>query len=412
VRRPKASVPFVLVCVFIDVLGFGLIIPVLPTLIGQFTDSREMQAHWYGILAASYGLTQFLSAPMLGALSDRFGRRPVLLLSILGLGCDFLLVAFAPSLMVILIARLIGGATASSFSVSAAYVADVTPPETRSKNMGLIGAAFGLGFIVGPAMGGLLGNANPRLPYFVAAGLSFLNFCYGAIVLPESLPRAMRSPFSWARANPFSAIINIARIRAVGPLVAVITLVNLASFILRSTWVLYTSFRFGWTPRDNGIALSAVGICAVVVQGGLMGPILKKLGEVRSVLIGTASGAVAYFLFGMVRHGWMLYPIVFADFMSNVTNPALQGLISRNVDAKEQGVTMGAINGIASVMLVIAPLIGTIAIGAVASLPSDNFWVGSSFYLSGLLQFGALMVAWRFFSRRRSSAAISSSSHA
>lgn len=411
-NRPKAAVPFVLVCVFIDVLGFGLIIPVLPTIIGQFTTSREMQAHWYGVLSASYGLMQFVSAPLLGALSDRFGRRPVLLLSILGLGCDFLLVAFAPSLTVLLIARLVGGATASSFSVSAAYVADVTPPESRSKNLGLIGAAFGLGFVFGPALGGLLGNADPRLPYFVAAGLSFVNFCYGALVLPESLPKERRAPFKFARANPFSAVANVMRLRSVGALVVVITLINLASFVLRSTWVLYTSFRFGWTPRDNGIALFAVGVCAAVVQGGLMGPILKKLGEVRTVLFGAASGTVAYFLYGLVLHGWMLYPIIFMDFMSNVTAPALQGIISRNVDANAQGITMGALNGISSVMLVIAPLLGAAAFGAVVTLPPDDLLVGSSFYLSGMLQFVALVLAWRYFSSRRLRVAAPASSHA
>jgi DHA1 family tetracycline resistance protein-like MFS transporter len=355
---------------------------------------------------------QFCSAPLLGALSDRFGRRPVLLISTFGLACDFLLVALAPSLWIILIARLLGGITASSFSVSSAYIADVTSPETRSKSLGLIGAAFGLGFIVGPALGGVLGNSNPRLPYFVAAGLATINFCYGVLILPESLPRESRSPFRLARANPFSAIANIVRVHSVGTLVLVITLINLAAFVLRSTWVLYTTFRFGWTPRDNGLALLAVGACAALVQGFLMGPILKKVGERRSVLLGTLSGGLAYFAYGLVTHGWMLYPIIFLDFMSNVAAPALQGIISKAVGAKEQGVTLGAVNGLASVMLVIAPLIGATAIGAVATLPVNDFRVGGSFYLSGLLEFCALIFLWRFFSRRPLLAVTPSSSHA
>lgn len=397
----QAAIPFILVTVFLDVLGIGLIIPVLPAFIAQFTTSREAQAHWYGVLAASYGLMQFFAAPALGALSDRFGRRPVLLLSMMGLGVNYLLAALAPSIWFLLVARLIGGLTGASFSVAGAYVADITEGSRRGKSFGIIGAAFGMGFIFGPVVGGVLGNVDLRLPYLVAAGLSAINTFYGFFILPESLPKDRRVPFAWARSNPFTAIFALVKLRAAGSLIFVIGLTALSQFILQTTFVLFTTFRFNWQPRDNGFALFVVGVVAAVVQGGLLGFFLKHLGERRVVLLGLSSGVIAYFLYGSVLHGWMIYVIIAGNFLSFATAPALQGIISRAVGDMAQGITMGSINSLNSVMLVIAPLIGAAMLAQGAHWAPDDWRVGAVFYLASFLQAIALVLAWRHFAAIR-----------
>jgi DHA1 family tetracycline resistance protein-like MFS transporter len=258
--------PFIFVVVFIDVLGIGIALPVLPMLVGEFTLSRELQSYWYGALVVVYGVMQFFCAPLLGALSDRFGRRPVLLWSLLGLGAHFLLLALSSSLLLMLLARIVGGMAGASFPVANAYASDVTPPERRAASFGLVGAAFGLGFIFGPMIGGLLGGVDLRLPFFAAAGLSLLNAAYGYLVVPESLPRERRTAFSLVRANPFTALVALARHREIGNLVVVFALVVLAQLMLQTTWVLYTHFRFDWGPRENGFALFCVGLVATVVR--------------------------------------------------------------------------------------------------------------------------------------------------
>ncbi len=405
----KPALAFILVTVFLDVLGFGLVIPVLPSLIAQFTSVRETQAEWYGVLGAAYGLMQFFAAPTLGALSDRFGRRPVLLLSMAGLGADFLVLAFAPSLLVMLIARLIGGLTGASFTVASAYVADISTPERRASGFGLIGAAFGLGFIFGPVIGGLLGNLDVRWPFFAAAALAGLNVLNGLFVLPESLPAPRRSPLAWEKANPFAAIANLARLRGAGVLVMVVALSGLAQFILRTSWVLFTTFRFEWTPRDNGLALFAVGIVAVVVQGGLLGRILKRYGEVRTVVLGLAVGAAAYLCYGLAPVGWMFCIVIVASFMSYASGPALQAIVSKAVDADAQGAALGALNALSSVMGVVAPVIGGFLLAEVADLPKSDWRIGSVFYLCAALQAAALGCAlWHF--RERSAPAVAARS--
>ena len=396
----RAAVPFILVCVLLDVLGFGLVIPVLPSLVGEFSATRDSQAYWYGLMSVIYGVMQFACAPLLGALSDRYGRRPVMLFAITGLGLDFLLMALSPSLGWLLLARIIGGGTAANFSVANAYIADITPPETRGKAMGLIGAAFGIGFIVGPAIGGLLGASDIRLPFYVAASLSLINAVYGWFVLPESLPADRRTPFSLAKANPFSALQGLVQLRSVGGLVWVFALSMLAQFILHSTWVLYTTFRFGWTPRDNGLSLFAVGVVTAVVQGGLLGILLKRFGERWIVVVGLASGAGAFVLYGLATEGWMMYAIIVANVIGFAVGPAMQALVSNSVDERSQGITMGSLNSVASIMLVIAPLIGAPLLAAASHLPSDDWRIGAPFYASALLQFASLAVAVVHFRRR------------
>src|ERR1700694_1385289 len=279
VRGRRAAMPFILVVVFIDVLGIGIALPVLPMLVGEYTASRELQAYWYGALVVTYGVMQFFCAPLLGALSDRFGRRPLLLWSLLGLGLHFLLLAIAPSLPLMLFARVVGGASGASFSVANAYASDVSTTEQRAKSFGMVGAAFGLGFIFGPVIGGLLGSVNLHLPFYAAAGLSLVNAAYGFFILPESLPSDRRSPFSLARANAFFALLTLARHREIGNLVIVFALVVLAQLMLQTTWVLFTHFRFGWGTRENGFALFCVGFVVAGVQGGLLVTLLPGLGQ-------------------------------------------------------------------------------------------------------------------------------------
>jgi DHA1 family tetracycline resistance protein-like MFS transporter len=389
--------PFILVVVFIDVLGIGIALPVLPMLVGEYTASRELQAYWYGALVVVYGVMQFFCAPLLGALSDRFGRRPLLLWSLLGLGLHFLLLALAPSLALMFVARVVGGAAGASFSVANAYASDVSTTEQRAKSFGLVGAAFGLGFIFGPVIGGLLGSVNLHLPFYAAAGLSLVNAAYGLLILPESLPSDRRSPFSLASANPFSALLTLARHREIGNLVIVFALVVLAQLMLQTTWVLFTHFRFGWGTRENGFALFCVGLVAAVVQGALLGTLLRRFGKVRLALAGLATGTVAYVLYGLAQQGWMMYAIIVANFLSFAAGPALQAVVSNAVDPREQGVTMGALSSINSIMFVVAPLIGTPLLAGVSQLPPEDWRVGITFFVSALLQGVAFWLARRHF---------------
>jgi MFS transporter, DHA1 family, tetracycline resistance protein len=393
--------PFIFVVVFIDVLGLGIALPVLPLLVGEFTSSRELQSYWYGALVITYGVMQFFCAPLLGAMSDRFGRRPLMLWSLLGLGAHFLLLALAPSLPWMFAARVLGGTAGASFTVANAYASDVSSAERRAAAFGLVGAAFGLGFIFGPMVGGLLGSMDLRLPFYAAAGLSLLNAAYGYFMVPESLPRERRAAFSLARANPLAALSRLLRHREVGTLVVVFALVVLAQLILQVTWVLYTNFRFGWGTRDNGFALFCVGMVATVVQGVLLNKLLVRFGEVKLALSGLAVGTIAYLLYGLAQHGWMMYAIIVGNFLSFAAGPALQAVVSNAVGASEQGITMGALNSINSIMFVVAPAIGTPLLAQVARLPPSDWRVGTTFFLSALLQAVALVLARRHFAYQR-----------
>ena len=393
--------PFIFVVVFIDVLGIGIALPVLPLLVGEFTASRELQSYWYGALVVAYGVMQFFCAPLLGALSDRFGRRPLLLWSLLGLGAHFLLLALAPSLAWMLAARLVGGTAGASFAVANAYTSDVTPPERRTQGFGVLGAAFGLGFIFGPMIGGLLGGIDLRLPFYAAAGLSLLNATYGYFIVPESLPRERRTRFSLARGNPFAALLALARHREIGSLVVVFALAVLAQLILQFTWVLFTHFRFDWGPRQNGFSLFLVGLVATVVQGALLRRLLARFGEVRLALTALGVGTVAFLLYGLAQHGWMMYAIIVGNFISFAAGPALQGVVSNAVGPGEQGVTMGALNSIQSIMFVVAPAVGTPLLAMVSHLPPSDWRVGTTFFVSAILQGAALVLARRHFAYRR-----------
>lgn len=401
----KAAKPvglnFILICVFIDMLGIGLAIPVLPILVGEFVEGRDLQAYWYGILVTVFGLLQFLCMPVLGAMSDRVGRRPVLLYSMVGMFFNFLATAWAPTLLALFIGRVIGGMSSASMSVASAYASDVSTPENRAKSFGLIGAAFGMGFICGPMLGGLLGSINLHLPFYVAAGLCAANFIFGYFFVPESLPVEKRAPFSLARANPFSSLLRLAARKDIRGLVAVFALVTFAQVMLQTTWVLYTNFRFDWSPRDNGIALFCVGLTSAVVQAGLLGWLMKRFGEVKLSLLGLLSGAIVYVLYGLATQGWMMYVFILCNLLAFAAGPALQAIISKATDPHEQGALMGSLQSVGSLAIVIVPVFGTGILAKVSHLPANDWRIGSTFFLSAIMQAVALFIAWRYFSTHR-----------
>lgn len=390
---------FVLVSVFIDVLGIGLIIPVMPVLVGQFVPGREEQALWYGVMAAVFGLLQFLFMPMLGAISDRVGRRPVLLYSMGGMCLNFLVTGWAPSLGWLFLGRVIGGVSAASMSVASSYASDVSTPEDRAKSFGKIGAAFGLGFICGPVLGGLLGEISLTLPFRVAAALAALNLVYGALCVPESLAPGARRPLDWKRVNPFAALGRLLRREDIRGLVAVFALTTFAQMMTQGTWVLYTTFRFGWTPRDNGLALFCVGLATVVVQARLLARLLRRFGEARLAVLGLASGALTFVLYGLASQGWMMYVFISCNLLAFAAGPALQGIISRRTPASEQGELMGSLQSINSIGVVVMPLVGSAILGAVSHLPPGDLRIGSSFFLSAAMQALAVVAALRYFRR-------------
>jgi len=396
-----AAMPFIMLTVLIDMISIGLIIPVLPVLVGKFTGSQADQAFWYGAVAFAFGIANFFGSPILGALSDRYGRRPVLLLGFCGLALNFFATAFSTALWMLIVVRLIGGAMQANAAVCNAYVADITPPEQRAKRFGMIGAMFGVGFIVGPVMGGLLGAVNLRLPFIVAGSLALINLMYGYFVLPESLPLERRRAFGWGAANPLTSLRALARLKAVGPLVAVIACNGLAQFMLFTTWVLYTTFKFGWGPLENGQSLAAVGIMSVIVQGVLLGPLLKRFSPQRLAVIGLVSSTAAYLLWGAASQSWMMYAVIFANVFGATVNASIQSIISGAVDSHSQGQTLGAVSSLNSLMAVIAPIIGAPLLGVVSHLPKGDWRIGAPFYFCAALQLAALVLAFLHFRRQR-----------
>lgn len=400
-QRRAAAMPFIMLTVLIDMISIGLIIPVLPVLVGKFTGSQADQAFWYGAVAFAFGLANFFGSPILGALSDKYGRRPVLLLGFCGLALNFFATAFSTALWMLIVVRLIGGAMQSNAAVCNAYVADITAPEQRAKRFGMLGAMFGVGFIVGPVMGGLLGAVNLRLPFIVAGSLALINLMYGYFVLPESLPLERRRAFSWKAANPLASLRALSRLKSIGPLIAVIACSGLAQFMLFTTWVLYTTFKFGWGPQQNGQSLAAVGIMSVLVQGVLLGPLLKRFSPQRLAVIGLVSSTAAYLLWGVANQGWMMYAIIFANIFGSTVNASIQSIISGAVDSHNQGQALGAVSSLNSLMAVIAPIIGAPLLGMVSHLPAGDWRIGAPFYFCALLQFAALILAFLHFRRQR-----------
>jgi len=400
----RAAMPFILVTVLIDMVSIGLIVPVLPPLVGTFTGSQADQAFWFAAVAFAFGIANFFGSPILGALSDRFGRRPVLLLGFCGLALNFFATALAPALWVLIAVRLVGGAMQSNIAVANAYVADITPPEERARRFGLVGSMFGIGFILGPVMGGLLGSIDLQLPFFVAGTLALLNLLYGYFVLPESLPKDKRRPFEWKRANPVAALKGLAALKGVGPLVAVIALASLAQFILHTTWVLYTTFKFGWGPLDNGWSLFAVGVMSALVQGVLLKHLLTRFSPPRLAVMGLISSMLAFSAWGAATSGWMMYAVIFANVLGFAAASTMQSIVSNAADARTQGQTMGAVASLNSLTAVIAPMIGAPMLGLVSHLPPGDWRLGMPYFFCAALLGLATLLAIRHFTRHRMTA--------
>ncbi len=392
----QAAFAFIFATVLLDMLSLGVIIPVLPKLVVDFMGGdTEAAAKVFGVFGTAWALMQFVFSPVQGALSDRFGRRAVILVSNLGIGLDYILMALAPSIRWLFVGRVISGITAASISTAYAYVADVTPPDKRAARFGLLGAAFGAGFVFGPALGGLAGSISPRLPFWIAAGLSLANAAYGLFVLPESLPRANRAAFAWRRANPLGALALLRSHAELFGLAGVNFLDNLAHAVLPSVSVLYMSYRYGWNERDVGLTLAGVGVASVIVQGAIVGPVTARLGERASLLLGLAFGIAGFAVFAMAQTGaifWIGIPLL---AMWGLASPALQALMSRLVGATEQGRLQGANASIAGIANLVGPGLFTqtfaFAIGAGRSWNMP----GAAFLLSALLLVAAAIAGWR-----------------
>lgn len=393
-RRPALG--FIFITLVIDVLGIGLIIPVAPRLVQALQGGdEEAAAGVYGWLAATYGLMQFLFAPVLGVLSDRFGRRPVILTSLLGSGIDFFAQALAPNITILFITRAINGISGANITAASAYVADVTPPERRAAGFGMIGAAFGVGFVLGPLLGGWLGGYDIRLPFYAAGVLTVANWIYGVFVLPESLPRERRRALDWRRVNPLSVFAGLGRHAVVAWLALCIFLFNVAQFGLHATWVLYTAHRYHWSPRDVGLSLALVGIGAAVVQGGVARSAVPRFGERATLLFGLAVATLAYVGYGLATHGWMIYVIIALASVGSVLGPATQSLITKTVGPHEQGETQGAITGLQSAAAVIGPIAGGSTLQYFISDRAPLYLPGAPFFLSAALSaLGLLAAIW------------------
>ena len=398
--------PFIMLTALIDMIAIGLIIPVLPALVGELTHSQADQAFWFGVTTFAFSIANFVSAPMLGALSDAYGRRPVLLIGFSGLAISFLSTALVSSMPVLIVIRLVGGAMQANLTVANAYVADITPPEQRAGRFGLLGAMFGIGFILGPVLGGLLGAINLRLPFLVAGSLALLNLAYGFFVLPESLPVERRHAFSWRTANTFSALRRLSELKGVGRLATVLALCALAQFVMYTSWVLYTTFKFGWGPLQNGYSMAAVGVTGALVQGVLLSRLLARFSAWRLAVLGLASSTLAYTLFGLASQGWMMFAVILANLLGATVAPVFQSIISRSADEKSQGKTMGAVSGINSLMAVVAPLFSAPLMTAVSHLPRGDWRIGAAFYFCALLQACGLLLTFLHAraARRKSSA--------
>ncbi|GLQ86573.1 TCR/Tet family MFS transporter [Dyella flagellata] len=393
--RHTAAFAFIFVTVMVDMLAFGIIIPVLPHLIVQLSGGSLAQAAvWVGAISTTFMLMQFIFSPVQGTLSDRFGRRTVILISSFGLGVDFIVIALAPTVWLLFVGRVVSGICAASFSTANAYIADIVPKEKRAASYGALGAAFAIGFITGPALGGLLGHISIRLPFWVAAALSLINFCYGYFVLPESLPLERRSKrFDWRHANPFGALVLLRRYPQVFALATVYFMITLAQFSLNSTYVLYADYRYGWGPEAVGGTLALVGLCTGVVQAGLVRRLMPKLGERRMIMLGIPLAVAGYLVFGFAPVGWMFLLGIPLLALGGLAGPPSQALMTHQVDPHEQGRLQGALTSLASLAGIFGPALFANLFGLFISDHAPMHLPGIAFVLAALLLAIATVIA-------------------
>ena len=385
---------FIFATLLIDIIGLGIIIPVMPQLIGELTGGTNSDASRYGgWLYLAYAAMQFLCAPIVGGLSDRYGRRPVLLASLFGFGVDYTFLAFAPTIGWLFVGRLVAGMMGASFTTAGAYIADVSPPEKRAQNFGIIGAAFGLGFIIGPMLGGALAVFGSRMPFIVAAGLSLANWLYGFFILPESLKPENRRKFEWSRANPVSSLLRLKRYPVILGLVASLVLVYISSHAVQSNWSFYVIEKFKWSPGMIGISLAVVGLVFAVVQGGLIRIIIPKLGQARSVYVGLGFNALGFVLFALATESWMMFAFTVVYCMGGIAGPALQGIISTQVPANEQGELQGALTSLMSATACIGPVLMSNTFAYFTNSHTPIYLPGAPMLLGAVLTITATLMA-------------------
>lgn len=387
---------FIFVTLLIDVIGFGIIIPVMPKLIEHLTGEGLSEASKYaGWLTFAYAITQFVCSPIVGGLSDKYGRRPVLLAALLGFGLDYIFLAIAPNIELLFLGRIIAGATGASITTATAYIADISTPEKRAQNFGLVGAAFGLGFIIGPGLGGLCAHWGPRVPFIVAAVLTLLNFLYGYFILPESLLPENRREFNWKRANPVGSLMHLAKYPVISGLVISLVLVYIAGHAVQSTWSFFTMLLFNWNETMVGASLMFVGLLIALVQGGLIRVIIPKIGQKNAVISGLMLYFISFLLFAFATHGWMMFAILVPYCLGGICGPALQGMMSSQVPANEQGELQGALTSLISVTAVIGPPVMTNIFASFTAKNAVIHFPGAPFLFGGVLMLAGVILAAR-----------------
>jgi MFS transporter, DHA1 family, tetracycline resistance protein len=392
----KAALAFIFVSMVLDIIAFGIVIPVLPKLIESFVSGDTGRAaEYFGLFGTVWALMQFVFSPLLGALSDRFGRRPVLLMSITGLGLDYIFMALAPSLGWLFIGRMISGMTAAGFATATAYIADVTTPEKRAGAYGMVGAAFGFGFIIGPALGGILGATDPRLPFWVAGGLALVNALYGFFVLPESLPLDKRAPFEWSKANPIGSLNFLRSHGELFSLASVSFMYNLGHQVFPSVFVLWAGYVLKWDPKQVGMALAAVGVFSVIVQGGLVRPLVKRIGQRRTLMVGGFFGTLGFAMYGFAGTVPMFWIAAVAYAPAGVFNPTLLGLLTKRVGPSEQGKLQGANASLAGIGGMLGPGLFAVSFSWAIRPEATAHMPGLPFFLASALFGLAALIGWR-----------------
>jgi DHA1 family tetracycline resistance protein-like MFS transporter len=357
-KTNNKALAFIFITVLIDVIGLGIIIPVVPTLIQELKACTLSEASYYGgWLTVTYAVMQFIFSPIIGGLSDRYGRRPVLLISLLGLGIDYICMSWAPTFIILFVGRAVSGICGASFTTATAYIADISSPEKRAQNFGLIGAAFGVGFIIGPVIGGIASQWGPRVPFLVAAAFSILNFLYGYFILPESLPKRLRRKFDWSRANPIGSLVQLQKYPIISGLIVTLILLYIAAHSVQSCWSYFTMLKFSWSEAEVGYSLGVVGVLIALVQGGLIRVVVPALGQKNSIYAGLILNTIGMLLFAFVPYGWLVMVALVPYCLGGIGGPALQGIISSQVPLNEQGELQGALTSLMSLTSVIGPLI-------------------------------------------------------